>query len=406
MTTSGHPPANDPRYANFPFNFQPQANPFTRQDFVGPDHARALQNKGNPNLTARELLDLPLPHFEEPKTPGNPSPSSHKNIYFWSPDKLLWDQYEDMFPKDLGGYPHNVIHGKHPQPLFFPNNERPKGQKTDIEAQVVNVGRDYILTPVTDILLHKIIGLEYNVEGLITGRVPDGRFGKPRYEGLSGYVDAVWGTDADGPFAFCEFKRRGVLRDALWKMKGNQERGQDPNTSIYLKEDAKHVIQQVVKYAWCTNKLYFMLCDWDRFFFLRFPRELPLEAFTYYWRSGDIPPGVVIPNQRPAEKGKGRSGANITSPYPDGPIQAVMSTNRALFKMQVQAFVCHSYEHRNDARPPYEPREGQEEEEEEEEEDDGGGGGDGGKRLAIKSFPKNWGTKISGALSPRKKEDK
>jgi len=376
MTTSGTPPHGS-NHANFSFDFKPQDDPFETNDFRGHAHDQAvqsaIQNKGIPTLTARHLLDLPLPQMKLPETPGDPSPSSSKNILFWVPDNLLYDQYKDIFPTDLGGYRADkvidetrkpVTEDDHPwPPRFYPDNEETGGQKLDIEAQVVHVGRKFILGPVTAIMRRKIQGIKYNVEGLITGCVPQGRFKDSRkYQDLAGYVDAVWATHDDEPFAFCEFKRWGVLRDDHWRQHGNEFLEQDPNKTVYLSLDAQHVLQQVVKYAWCTNRLYFMVCDWSRILFLRFPKELPLEAFTYYWRDGPIPQGEVIPNQQQPVMSRGRSKAFTggTSYYPDGPIQAVMSTNMALFKMQVQAFICQSYEHRNDARRPFDDRKLQE----------------------------------------------
>jgi len=355
-------------YSRFSFNFKLQQNPFAS---VTPDHAKADQNKGKPNLTAKYLLDLILPVIKGPTKPTYPSVSAAKNFLFWVHDVLLWDQFEDIFPKDLGGYPNNIIDETQVPPgykksdddpwppRFYPENKYPEGQGMDLEAQAVSIGRKYILDAVTTILRHKIIGIKYDVEHEVTGNVPKGVYEegvKPEEKvttNLAGYVDAVWLTDKDGPFAFCEFKRWGVLRDNLWKAKGQEQLGQDPTKEIYLSSSAQHVLQQVVKYAWCTNKLYFMVCDWERVLFLRIPKELPLEALTVYWRSMQVPANETLPKPSGTTEKQWTKSENG---WPVVPIQAVMSTDPALFKMQILAFVWKSYEDRDIARKPWESR--------------------------------------------------
>jgi len=320
---------------NLSFDGHPQTNPFADEKY----HPKPVkpESLGKPNLKARELLDLPLPDIAILKKDGKPSESSENNRLFWSPEHLLYEQYESCFGKDLGGYPDNIIDNQH---RFFPFNEVTDGPIiTENHARAA--ARKYICGPVNSILHHKIKGNKYHVEYGISGGVPpEGRDANLK---VTGDIDAAW-TVNDEPYAFCEMKRVGVLRDEFW-MNGE------------LTGEAICVMLQVLKYAWVLNKLFWIVCTWDRALFIKIPQELALETFTKHWRSKDVPPELKnMPGVKEIETTEGRHGKKPAVPgesaWPIGPIQAVMSKHPEFLKIQFMAFIYQSYLGKGLARQP------------------------------------------------------
>jgi len=310
-----------------------------------------------PTLTAKQLLDLPLPNINIIHQ-GGPQESSRLNELFSPPETLLWDQAQSCFG-DLGGYPNHIFPAG-PQHLFWPLNEVDDG---DIlaEAQAVEAGRKYILGPVSSIIRRKFTNHKYHVEYDVRGSIPDPPPFTPsvtpilakRRQKLSGHVDAAWSVFENGDrtaYAFCEFKRTDSLRDTLWR-----------THTGHLTEAALGVMRQVLKYAWCTNKRYFILCSWDRTLFIKIPHELPLEGFTFYWqRKKQLPAGFQMPNAYRSPTGQGQ-GTPLGPPvnnkgWRNSPIQAFLSTDRTRFKLQFYAFICKAFNERHLPIGEFEPR--------------------------------------------------
>ena len=302
-----------------------------------------------PRLTAKELLDLPLPNITSIDS-GGPSESSRLNDLFSPPERLLWNQAASCFG-NLGGYPNNIFPPGPNQPLFYPMNDVTDGD-IHTEAHAVEAGRKYILGPVSAIMHRKIQNNKYQVEYEVRGSIPDPRpiTHPTRRQRLSGYVDAAWTAPEGGvdrAYAFCEFKRTGALRDTLWPANGP------------LTEAALHVMRQVIKYAWCTNKRYWIVSSWDRALFIKIPHELPLEGFTFHWqRRRQLPQNFQMPNAyMPTGQGQGTPlGQALNRGWRNGPIQAVLSTDRTRFKLQFYAFICKAYIERHSPIGEFEAR--------------------------------------------------
>ena len=331
-----------------PFDGDDELDPFNVPGTqpVRPNQQAAQQNKGAPNLTARQLLDLALPDIETGEDKG-PSKSSATNDEFDAPTRLLWNQHTSCFGHDLMGYPDKILPAAKANQRFYAYDELDEGEIMT-EAQAVDAGREYILRPVSRILRHKFNGGKFRVEYLVTGEIPSPTDSDHnRIQRISGNVDAAWTISENGkdnPYAFCEFKRVGVLKDSFWPTATNKE----------LTQSARKVLKQVLKYAWVTNKRYWMVSTWDRFLFLRIPDALPLEGFSYYWQDNISSRRVQIPaqysDQQPLPK-------PLDSGWRTFPIQAVMSRDMAMFKILVYAFVCKSFDDRHKPCAPLHPRE-------------------------------------------------
>ena len=331
-----------------PFDGADQLDPFNIPGTqpVRPDRRAAQQNKGVPTLTARQLLDLELPAIETGEDKA-PSRSSATNEEFDAPTRLLWNQQTSCFGHDLMGYPGSILPAAKINQRFRAYDDLDEGEIM-IEAQAVDAGREYILRPVSRILHHKYTGNKFRVEYPVIGEIPSPTDSDPnRIQRISGNVDAAWTILENGkenPYAFCEFKRVGALKDSFWP------------TNSDLSQTGRKVLKQGLKYLWVTNKRHLMVSTWDRFLFLRVPDELPLEGFSYYWQDNLPLPSSKI--QMPAEYGGGQPLPRaLDNGWRTFPIQAVMSTDMTMFKIQVYAFVCKAHDDRHKPCAPLHLRE-------------------------------------------------
>lgn len=269
-------------------------------------------------LTARQLLDQPVPDFNTKDGPA--SQSTDLNVHFEWIHEAKFDQHQTLFGADRGGYPASL-----PAGTFYPIAPINFGPTTH-EAQAVNIARYYWLNPVSQVLEKKIVTgtttISYHVEEEVKGTFLKGANST---ENFTGYIDAAWllGTQY---VAFAEFKRPGALVKTHWTTGGE------------VAQKARTISQQVIKYSYATKKKYFIVSDAKVIIFMRF--DHPSDGYvTYLRKAGGPPPGT--PGATPRQGGSTRSGSApaATTGWPPVSVKAVWADVRTLYKPQVYAFV-------------------------------------------------------------------
>lgn len=254
-----------------------------------------------PSLTAEQFLDLAIPGVKGPND-GTPSDSTVNNRYFTPVGYIHLHQFQTMFG-DYGGYPSKmgIVEKFHPFNKLLHEPAVPK-----IEAQAVDLGRSHVLLPVAYVLQRKIPAkhkLQYDVEAHVeTPEITLPGVGKQTFDG---YVDAIYYID-NKELVLCEFKRSGCIKLDKWTV---------PSEGL-LGTDAQKITKQLMKYAYATQRKYFILSDWNNWLFFHLP-DINREQLLVHNRTG---------NARYLEA------------------QGVHCDNASEFKVRVYAFVWNAYE--------------------------------------------------------------
>jgi hypothetical protein len=292
-------------------------------------------------INARDFLRLPIPQIAT--NDGAASQSSANNLFFHPVDFIHHDQYTLLFGPQLAGYPNAMQVPQNFHPINPPSNMN----QITVEAQAVNLGRNYVLQPASFVLERRVPEISYDVEVSIeTERI---RTSTRKQKTFKGFVDAVYFYN-DRPLVLCEFKRPGCFNLTKWRM--TLPRRAAPGTMPSLGNEAKRISKQLMKYAHATDRPYFILSDWKNFLFVHLDNlldnQIPKGAYIEYHR-GTQAPAATVP-------GRFQAGASITralgfargnAGWPYLTARAVHCNDTAQFKVMVWAFVMEA--HRREA---------------------------------------------------------
>jgi hypothetical protein len=291
-----------------------------------------------PGLSARDFLRQPLPQV--PTQDGAASQSSPHNIHFHPVDFLHHGQYTELFHATLGGYPNNLNVNIN----FYPINPPPHAPQITVESQAVNFGRNYVLQPASFVLQHRIQQLRYDVE--VNIETQPIRTGPTTTQSFKGYVDAVYSFNTR-PLVMCEFKRPGCFNLDRWQMIAPSQGGQNAMPS--MGNEAQKITKQLMKYAYATERPYFILSDWKSFLFIHLDNQLDqgLNKGAYIARTREkVPPPPHMPRRFDAQRSVTRRGMRYrdgNAGWPYLTARAVHCADATQFKIFVFAFVVEAH---------------------------------------------------------------